>query len=251
MYNTWLSLFFLLSTRYRIKNSKIRRSYYEPFFHILSIGYPFTVATYAIFKGYMNPTPVACMIAEKPRGCIGNDCIRGKNYKKFRIYSLMIPVLILIMIIAVSMLMLYMHVKKLEDAVHSYSSRWTRRLSGKQSKRVFRQSMLYISAFSIVWFPFMIQGSIIKVLYGDNAKLMYWSLLIVNILTPLQGLFNALIYARINPVVELVILARSSFTTLRRHSLRLSRKTSSTMNKKQNIDEKDGSPKDQSECLEE
>lgn len=214
LYNACLCLYFLLSTRYSISNAKIKR-FYEPLFHIISLGFPFSVGVFSVMNDFMNPTPSVCWIAEKPRGCIGDECIRGKDYLKVRLYGCFVPILLSMITIVVSMTMLYTHVRRLEDAVHSYSSRWTRKLSGRQSKRVFRQAMLYIGAFALVWVTYMIQICLVKVYAGDSA-IAYWTLFVVQILCPLQGFFNALIYARLNPIVEIVSWARSSFKSLRR-----------------------------------
>jgi len=244
LYNASLSIFFLLSTRYRIRNDEIRRKI-EPFFHIISLGYPFAIALYAVLKGHMNPTPTACWIGEYPRGCVGSECIRGEHYVSLRMYGALLPIFLSIIVIIVSMCMLYNHVKKLEDAVHSYSSRWTRKLSGRQSKRVFRQASLYIGAFFTIWTPYLLQGCVIKILYGDSARITYWTLLATQIFSPLQGLFNALIYARINPVVELGIIVRSSLAALRRSTL-WTRKSSADESNQNDIP-----PRRQSEGLEE
>lgn len=129
----------------------------------------------------MNPLPAVCWIGEYPRGCVGDECIRGENYAKVRLYVVLLPILLCIITITVSMMMLYLHVRKLENVVHSYSNRWTRNLSGRKSKRVFRQALLYICAFLCVWVPFIVQSIIVKI-YFDDAVIMFYTLLFCNIL---------------------------------------------------------------------
>jgi len=162
----------------------------------------------------MNPVPTVCWIGEYPRGCVGDECIRGENYAKLRLYGVLLPILLCMITITVSMMMLYLHVRKLENTVHSYSNRWTRNLSGRKSERVFRQALLYICAFLCVWVPFIVQNIIVKIYFGD-AVIMFYTLLFCNILFPLQGLWNALIYARLNPIREVALRIRSTFITLR------------------------------------
>lgn len=67
----------------------------------------------------------------------------------------------------------------------------------------------------MVWVTYIVQICLVKVYAGDSA-IAYWTLFVVQIFCPLQGFFNALIYARVNPVVETVSWARSSFKSLRR-----------------------------------
>lgn len=195
LYNASLSLYFLLSTRYKIPNDKLAKKI-EPFFHIISLGFPFITGLYATLQGYMNPTPTLCWIAEKPRGCKGDECIRGEDYIKLRLYFVLLPIILCIIVIIVSMVMIYTHVRKLENAVHSYSRRWTRKLSGRQSKRVFRQAMFYIGAFCCVWLPLIAQFCIVKVFAGDS-KIQFYSLLSAQIFVSGSFFCNEMYYSMI------------------------------------------------------
>lgn len=171
--------------------------------------------------GLYNPTPTQCWITEYPRGCMGEECIRGANYRKIRVYFLMIPIFLCILVIVVSMCMLYNSVKSTERRSEEYTfSRWpsTRttvrsnsnvndnyrkvkrpRNPGQNHKMVYRRAMLYIVSFSIVWTPLIFQVIIGKVIL-DNSLGSFISILLVQIFGPLQGIINFLIYRKINPI---------------------------------------------------
>lgn len=60
------------------------------------------------------------------------------------------------------------------------------------------QSMLYLSSFYIAWMPWTIAANILHIrpnLLDDN---LYWMLLLVTILQPLQGFLNCLVYFKRN-----------------------------------------------------
>lgn len=117
LYNTCLSVYFCLLVRAKIsgkKKNKKSRKRMEIMFHFISLVFPLLTATYGTLKGYMNPTPAICYVSEFPRGCTGEECTRGKNYKSFRLICLLLPIVLCFLIITISMIMLYRSVKKLE-----------------------------------------------------------------------------------------------------------------------------------------
>lgn len=151
IYNASLSVYFLLVTKYRMSDDKLRKTA-EPLFHLISTIFPFVSALICLKLDLYNSTPAVCWIGKYPRGCVDDECIRGENYAKIRAIFFLIPIALFITIITVSMCMLYKSVNKIESASNQYSMRWTsQNSSGNQSKRVFRKALLFILAFATVW----------------------------------------------------------------------------------------------------
>lgn len=187
----------------------------EPMFHAISILFPLSTSIIGLRSNYFNPTPTVCWVSDFPRGCKGDECIRGKNYRKLRSLGLVLPIGVCIIVIIVSMCMLYAAVRKVERASAAYSKRWTReeRPSGGQSRIVFKKALLYIVSFAVVWTPVVFQVIIGKVII-DDPLVSYISLIIVHIFGPLQGIINFLIFRRKNPVSHAVSAVASSVRRL-------------------------------------
>lgn len=217
LYNTCLSVYFLLATRYQMPDRKIKQRI-EPVFHTISILVPLLTSIIGLRSNYFNPTPTVCWVSDFPRGCKGDECIRGENYRKLRSIGLVLPIGLCIIVITVSMCMLYASVRKVERASAAYSKRWAReeRPSGGQSRIVFKKALLYIVSFAVVWTPVAFQVIIGKVII-DDPLVSYISLMIVHIFGPLQGIINFLIFRRKNLVSDAVSAVASS---VRRLSIR-------------------------------
>lgn len=85
----------------------------ELLLHFSILFYPFFTATLLVSQGYMNPESVNCWINEYPRGCVGDECIRGgKNTILYRVILMQLPVMICIIIIMFSMIFLHRSVKR-------------------------------------------------------------------------------------------------------------------------------------------
>ena len=68
-YNSMLSLYFLLSTRFRLKNQTIAK-FFEPLMHFLSLGFPIVTAVLGAFMGVYSTTTseLGCWVNDYPRG---------------------------------------------------------------------------------------------------------------------------------------------------------------------------------------
>lgn len=68
-YNSMLSLYFLLSTRFKLKNETIAK-WFEPIMHFLSLGFPFVTAIVGAFLGVYSTTTteLGCWVNDYPRG---------------------------------------------------------------------------------------------------------------------------------------------------------------------------------------
>lgn len=284
-YNTCLSVYFRKIVQNKIDKRKTNNgTKMEIIFHFISLVFPLSAAIYILSSGHMNPTPSNCFTAEYPRGCLGDECIRGENYKRIRIFFALIPVMICFIIITASMIRLHSSVKELvrrtvkkasenisvnntresnkkaqeeknsavesslvdeknrmkEKKISLYSNidirpnnenvdlkdnafdfekndvkreetqSGTSTISKKNepnknilisqaSKKLFGLAVRYILAFLSVWVPILFQLIITKV-FVDNVQLSFWSHLVLDILGPLQGFFNAMIYRGFNPL---------------------------------------------------
>lgn len=267
-YNTCLSVYFCLLVRNKIDERKKNSNgkILEFIFHFVSLTFPLSTAIFGVIQGYINPTPSSCYISEYPRGCIGDECIRGQHYKRFRVYSTLLPIAICFLIITISMILLYRSVKKLEkqtlklssiilespaiernetaeenkskydinefdtlepiieesngetsdivggtceDEEHVQSNATTQVnnsnkkdiLISQASKKIFRLAILYIAAVLTCWIPVIVR-SLMKFFVIDPT-INFVSGLLVQILSPLQGFFNAMIYRGFNPLTFL------------------------------------------------
>jgi len=284
-YNTCLSVYFCKIVQNKIDIRKTNNgNKMEIIFHFISLVFPLSTAIYTLSSGHMNPTPSNCFIAEYPRGCLGDECIRGENYKRIRIFVALIPIMLCFLIIISSMIRLHSSVKELErrtlkkasenisvintresnkkaqeeknSAVESSLVDEKNRVKEKKisfhsnidirpnnenvdlkdnssdlekndvkkektqsgtstisknnepnknilisqaSKKLFGLAVRYILAFLSVWVPILFQLIITKV-FVDNVQISFWSHLVLDILGPLQGFFNAMIYRGFNPL---------------------------------------------------
>lgn len=205
-YNASLSVYFYLSVRYGMAQNKTLRNVSEVFFHVTSIGFSFIISVIGLRGEFYNPTPALCWIAENPRNCTGDDCIRGKNQGSLRIFGFMIPIVICITIIITSMCLLYTTVRRQEDIARSYSRRWSQNRSDQNranSYKVYRQALRYIAAFSTTWVPTIFHTVFSRILIS-NTTFLFASGLLLLICGPLQGFFNCMVYIRNTPIERLV-----------------------------------------------
>ena len=78
-YNGMLSFYFLLSTRLGVKNRDIARTY-EPFMHMIGIGYPFVTHVVGLYLGvfHENELGQGCWVNNYPENC-GENVDIGKS----------------------------------------------------------------------------------------------------------------------------------------------------------------------------
>jgi len=203
LYNSCLSVYYLLSVRYSVSNEKMKKTFL-PLFHFISITHPLITSIISLRRNYFHPTPSSCWISNFPRDCVGDECVFG-NSLRIQMYFAWIPICLCLFIITASMTLLYKSIKRQEESMDSYIQRWSIRMPDKktQSYKVYIQALKYIGAFSVVWLPVIFQ-SVIARLYVDSPTAMFCSGVIMIGVCPLQGFFNALIYKNYNPVGSFV-----------------------------------------------
>lgn len=131
-YNACLAIYFYIFVRYKIKGinpksesenetNDLEKSNYiiwtrtkkEIILHCSILIVPFLSAIILVLKGYMNPSAsIHCWINEFPRGCEGEECIRGKNTTLIRILFMQIPLIVCMTIIVLTMILLHRSVRK-------------------------------------------------------------------------------------------------------------------------------------------
>lgn len=84
----------------------------EILLHVCILSFSVFTTVCLLSNGYFNPTIVLCWIKESPRDCVGNDCIRGKRTRLFRLLFMQIPLVVDSAIICTSSILIHRYVKK-------------------------------------------------------------------------------------------------------------------------------------------
>jgi len=134
--------------------------------------------------------------------------LRGQNTRTWYVWFCTTPILFTFGTIIVCMGMLFWSVRTQEQRVARWS---TSAANGRHQKRVFIKSLLYVTAFMIVWLPNNLQ----QYVNFPRAFLHY----IGPVFLPLQGILNVLIYSDFfNIFKERTVSLQSSFRSSIRSS---------------------------------
>jgi len=204
-YTALLTFYYLLSVKYEWKEQDFRKK--ARYFHGGIWGFAFISATILLVKGLFNPEIPFCYIQSYPFGCEFADdieCIRGENLLIYQLVLFFGPVCIAFSILSYSMGALIIHARKQETRIMRLStvvSSPNESESRRLSKMVFKRALRYVAAYLIVWFPsamYLAAILIAKTTPFVKPGLMLSVLLLMEVLSPLQGLLNALIYTQSN-----------------------------------------------------
>lgn len=126
IYNSMLSLYFLLSVRFGISNAMIAK-HYEVFMHLLPVGWSLVTALIGIGLGVFHELPLGqgCWIHDYPEGCGGSDC---KDHWIALVFG-GIPAIAAFLMIVINNLLVFLHVRN----------------TIQRSRRLFRRSVPTIS----------------------------------------------------------------------------------------------------------
>jgi len=206
LYNMFLSLYYLLSIRYRWRESDLKKL--EWVAHLISIGFAVVTSFVLLILKQYNSSLLWCGIASKPINCKGsyrnngiNDCERGNNAWIFRFAFYYVPIWVALIGATFAMFMTHQGVNMREKASLKWATtlvdgnrrtltRNIRRLRHSQSVKA--QAIWYLMAFFISFLP----GSLAQWFRASNGKLFYGGFLFVAIVSPMQGFFNYLVYIR-------------------------------------------------------
>lgn len=185
LYNTCLCVYYLLRSKRNWPEERIARDA-EPYFHRVGIAFPLIFAVVPFFAEAYNPTPIGCAMARYPLFC-QDDCVRGKSAGIFHLATVFTYTLCFITIV-VSLGIIY----------HSVREQRTRIIVNGQEveahKKILQESMFYVIPFLIVYIP--IPLSMIWAFLGNESS--FGLLIIIAILAPCQGFFNAIVYFKSN-----------------------------------------------------
>eukprot|EP00567_Pseudictyota_dubia_P005595 CAMPEP_0197441010 /NCGR_PEP_ID=MMETSP1175-20131217/7381_1 /TAXON_ID=1003142 /ORGANISM="Triceratium dubium, Strain CCMP147" /LENGTH=468 /DNA_ID=CAMNT_0042971223 /DNA_START=227 /DNA_END=1633 /DNA_ORIENTATION=- len=206
-YNLVLSLYYYLTINRGMKQRDFARRLEKVLhFFVVSLHISFAIAGASI--GLFNKTPAFCYIAPAPYGCTKNPdvpcTLHGTTFPYFYEAFAQIWIQLAYVVIFLTNMAIWMYVRRQEKAMQVYSmSRRNMTLStdakfGKMKKKskhardVFIQSMLYVGAFVLSW-SWATVFHLVGWIGGYQA---FWPVLLINAFLPLQGFWNAFIYAR-------------------------------------------------------
>ena len=204
-YNLVLSLYYYLTINRGMKPRDFARVL-EKVLHgsVVTLHVSFAIAGASI--GLFNPTPSFCYISPAPFGCLGNDDIPCERfgttspyfYEAFGQFWIQLAYVVII----ITNLLIWLYVRKQEKQMQKYrmscrtistDDKFLKmKKSSKHARSVFIQSMLYVGAFVLSW-SWATVFHLISWVGGISA---FWPTLLINTFLPLQGFWNAFIYAR-------------------------------------------------------
>ena len=204
-YNLVLSLYYYLTINRGMKRKEFSRVL-EKVLHgsVVTLHVGFAIAGASI--GLFNPTPSFCYISPAPFGCLGNDdvpCERfGTTFPYFYEAFGQFWIQLAYVVIIITNLLIWLYVRKQEKQMQKYrmSCRTVStdekllkmKKSSKHARSVFIQSMLYVGAFIFTWS----WATIFHLISWIGGVSVFWPTLLINTFLPLQGFWNAFIYAR-------------------------------------------------------
>lgn len=202
-YTAMLTFHFLLYIKYQWKEADFRKI--EPYLHVAIWSCAFISAAIPVFKDLYNPEMMFCYIQSYPYGCHfadGFECINGDNLSIYLWSLFFIPVMICFIIITTSLSILVLHTWKQEKRIMRLSQISSQQNHDRESRRltkiVYRRASKYVLSFIFIWSPeitFLVSEHFFHL---KGKKLMYTLLVLMGIISPLQGLLNAMIYTHTN-----------------------------------------------------
>lgn len=233
VYNLSLNVYYLCLIKYNMR-AKFYCNRIEPFIHGLPILWGILSASIIVGTGHMNPAYAGdCLIAPYPVNCLdkpGVECIRGMHVHAFRAIFSTMPRLIVLALIIFTTGMIWWSVRSTEKKMDKFrismvSQRMasgastrrrssvagslrevtarlmkdtpsTRRMSlrrGRSKARSFLvQAQWYVLAFLLTHaLPITI-----TIMRKFSITPSFWLYLFARFLSPLQGLFNIVVYTR-------------------------------------------------------
>jgi hypothetical protein len=201
-YSGALSLYFLLTVRYGIKEDTFAKRI-EPWLHGVSLGYPLITAMIGALVGvyHENELGQGCWVTNYPEGC--GDAAEGAEDCKSPLIAWIfggLPIALILLCIAISNCFIYLHVRRTINRGRLRSSFAVNGVQNSQTKRiraVATQAFLYVAAFLMTY----LWGVVLKIMESgsydaqDEANL-FPILVLQAIMLPLTGFLNLCIYVR-------------------------------------------------------
>lgn len=201
LYYTSLSFYFLAIVQFGMKPHNFRKKI-EPLVHLICLGFPFATMIYGVIVNAYGETQLGpfCYVAKDPiceaEDIPENTFCNGEFVGWLSGGWILVSVLL---IIPTNNIIIYCKVRKTTLQSTNLTS-FSSSMAESQLARIHTvavQSFLYVGAFFVTYSPIMI-GRIVETLgvtKEDEAR--FYPLLVVTaIVTPLNGLFNCIIYLR-------------------------------------------------------
>ena len=199
-YNVVLSIYYYLIINKGMTKEEFAKVW-EKVLHGIVVVCHLSFAIISASIGLYNPTPAFCYIAPGPYDCSTNPDVPCRFetsatyfYEAFGQGWIQLAYVVII----VTNLLIWLSVRRQEKLMKKYQTQLeASRLSDmeKQSsyaRSVFIQSILYVGAFIVTWSS----ATIFHLVWWITGVSKPWITLLVNTLLPLQGFWNAFIYAR-------------------------------------------------------
>jgi len=200
-YTAMLTLHFLLYIKYRWTEEDFRRI--EPFLHGAIWTGALVSATIPLFNDLYNPEMMFCWVQSYPYGCEfseGFECIFGQNLSTYLWSLFFIPVIVCFIMITSFLGLLVQFTRLQEKRIHRLSTTSMADSAEERSvtKVVYKRAIKYVFSFILIWLPeaaFLVSMHFIHI---QHTNFMFALLILMGLFSPLQGLFNAMIYTHSN-----------------------------------------------------
>eukprot|EP00984_Skeletonema_dohrnii_P036133 scaffold36756_cov150-Skeletonema_dohrnii-CCMP3373.AAC.1 len=199
-YNLVLSIYYYLIINKGMSKEEFAKVW-EKVLHGIVVICHLSFAIVGVVIGLYNPTPAFCYIATGPYDCTTNpdvpcpfETTAPYFYEAFAQGWIQVAYVGII----VTNLLIWLSVKRQEKRMKKYQTQLeASRLSDMEKKSsyarsVFVQSILYVGAFFLSWS----WATIFHLVWWITGVSAPWITLLINTFIPLQGFFNAFIYAR-------------------------------------------------------
>jgi uncharacterized membrane protein len=119
-YNVSLAIYYFLVIRKGWTEKEIRML--EPFMHSIPLLWGISTALIGIPLKLFNDANLWCWIASFPKGCEGDECLRGVNAEFYRWLFFYGPLWASILFVSVCMMLVFVHVRNASSYIDKESS---------------------------------------------------------------------------------------------------------------------------------
>ena len=193
-YSCCLNWYFFCVIRYEMREERITRKV-EPWLHAVAIGFPLLGAIVMASAGALGADNSAGAV------CLVNlDEESGQYTLNFLLgfFFLAVPLFLFVIYIIVVNILIYLRVRTVISRSRRFSIRAGDMAGGQHQalkiREVATQNALYVMTFSILLVVLLVNN--LAHAFGVTEKQLFPVIVIENILTPMQGFFNAVIFSR-------------------------------------------------------
>ena len=181
LYSGMLSFYFLLKIRYQVTDSKMK-NVYERYFHVIAIGLPLTTTIVGISLDVFDESRFGpgCWVVDRPM---------------FGWISTALPYFIILPAVIINNVLIFCSVRATLDKRRDSIA--NRQAADNRLKTVAVQSFMYVSSFLLA-FTWSGAARVLESqdFHEDSEGDMYLLLVLQAIFSPMQGIFNMIIYVR-------------------------------------------------------